>query len=118
MPSPVVGYSQSGLQNNATIVTPQFINCSGGQMDVQDLIATGPNIEDNVRIQFLSSTGVATNIVMWADGEELDKPTKGYCWADTGWGAKIEGIKIAPGQGLWGLGKNTDQYLVFPHPEL
>ena len=104
-----MGYSQNGLQSGFVMTTPQFANCSGSQLDVQDLVATGTKVVDNVKLQFLNSYGIATNIVMWADGGDLEEKEEGYCWADTGWEAKIVGLKIAPGQGLWVSAKSTAQ---------
>ena len=107
--SNIVGYSQSTLQNGFTMVTPQFVDCTGAQMDVQDLVATGTKVVDNVKIQFLNSFGITTNTVMWADGSDLDEKEEGYCWSDPSWEAKIVGLKLAPGQGLWVSGKTTAQ---------
>ena len=105
-----VGYAQNGLQNGATLVTPQFlgINTTGGVVDLQS-IKCSDGSSDLVFAQTVDSIGLTVDMYGWVDyggdsGDEL-------CWLNMNTMEKAEGVTIAPGQALWVQGDSTDNIL-------
>lgn len=82
------------------------------EIDLQDIIAGGDEASDNVQIQTLDAYGRTVESYDWNDWAQ-DEP----CWVDADW-EKVEGVKIAPGMGLFVMGSNDAQYLSFPAPAL
>ena len=105
-----VGYAQNGLQNGATLVTPQFlgINTTGGVVDLQS-IKCSDGSSDLVFAQTVDSIGLTVDMYGWVDyggdnGDEL-------CWLDMNTMEKAEGVTIAPGQALWVQGDSEENIL-------
>ena len=100
----IVGYASSRLQNGATMVVAQFVNVGANtEIPLQSIIAIGDDASDNVQIQTLDAAGRTVDAYDWNDWAN-DKP----CWVDGEWNP-IEGITIAPGQGLWIMGSAAIQ---------
>jgi hypothetical protein len=83
-------------------------------IDLQDIIPQGDNLSDNVDIRVLDAAGRTVDGCAWAWNDWLEDDP---CWANGDF-EKAEGITFGPGQGLWVYGKNTNQSLRFPAPEL
>ena len=98
------------------MATPQFLGIgSTTAIDLQAIKPVGDNTSDNVSIQTLDAYGRGVDNYIWCDwaGESGDQEA----WSD-GSGEIIEGVKFAPGHGLWVQGSASGQYLQFPAPEL
>ena len=76
------------------------------------IVAEGDDTSDNVQIQTLDAYGYTVDTYDWNDWA-ADKP----CWVDGDWNP-VEGVSIAPGQGLWIIGSSDAQSIRFPAPEL
>ena len=81
-------------------------------IDLQDIVAEGDDLSDNVYIQTLDAYGYTLTSYAWNDWA-ADEP----CWVDDDYNP-VEGVTIQPGQGLWVQGTSTNQSIVFPAPEL
>ena len=81
-------------------------------LDLQDIIAEGTDVSDNVQIQTLDAFGYTVDAYDWNDWANDTA-----CWVDGDWNP-VTGVTIAPGQGLWIMGSNGEQYIRFPAPEL
>ena len=81
-------------------------------IDLQDIVAEGNDLSDNVYIQTLDAYGYTLTSYAWNDWA-AEEP----CWVDDDYNP-VEGVSIQPGQGLWIQGTSTDQSIVFPAPEL
>lgn len=112
-----------GLQSSGQVGTDDLLVAlrSGGSiignpfpvtLDLQDVIAEGEDASDNVQIQTLDAYGRTVDAYDWNDWAN-----DSACWVDSDWNP-IEGVTLAPGQGLWVMGSNVNQYLRFPAPEL
>ena len=86
----------------------------GANADVplQSIIAVGDETSDNVQIQTLDAFGRTVDAYDWNDWAN-----DSACWVDGDWNP-VEGVTIAPGQGLLVVGSNNEQYVRFPAPEL
>ena len=107
-----VGYAQNGLQNGATLVTPQFlgINTTGGAIDLQS-IKCNDGSSDSVLIMTLDSIGLTVDTYAWIDWyENPDTDEVESCWVDGDFN-KVDDISFAPGQALWVQGDSEDQML-------
>ena len=82
-------------------------------VDLQDVVALGDDIVDNVEIQTLNAFGQTVGSYMWVDylGETP-------CWMDNDSFEAADGVTVAPGQALWVFGTSTSQSICFPAPEL
>ena len=99
---------QVALKRNGTLVGNPFPI----ELDLQDIVAGGDEASDNVQIQTLDAYGYTVDSYDWNDWAAEEA-----CWVDGDYNP-VTNVKIAPGQGLWVMGSNTDQYLLFPAPEL
>ena len=72
-------------------------------MPLQSLVAIGEDTSDNVEIQTLDAFGFTVSSYVWNDWAS-DQP----CWVDDEY-APVEGVKFAPGQGLWVGGADESQ---------
>ena len=81
-------------------------------LDLQDILPEGEDVADNVQIQTLDFAGRTVDAYDWNDWAAATP-----CWVDADWNP-IEGVTIAPGQGLWVMGSSDAQSLRFPAPEL
>ena len=79
---------------------------------LQDVVAGGDEASDNVTMATIDEFGTAVDTYSWNDWA-CETP----CWVDDGY-SPIEGVTIAPGQGLWTSGSNNSQFVRFPAPEL
>ena len=103
----VVGYAQSTLRKNATMITPQFTGVDGAEISLDSLVPTGANTSDNVNIRILDEYGRTI------DGKEYtwnDWVGNKACWVN-GDLEEVSGITFEPGQGLWVYGATTAQTL-------
>ena len=82
-------------------------------INLQDIIPEGDDIDTDggIMIETLTAGGRAAEIYMYLDWGD----PKGWC-DDTY--TLVEGVTFEPGQGLWGQGTKTSEYLRFPAPEL
>ena len=86
------------------MVVAQFINVGANtEIPLQSIIATGDDASDNVQIQTLDAAGYTVDTYDWNDWANDTA-----CWVDSDWNP-IEGITIAPGQGLWVMGSASTQ---------
>ena len=99
----LVGYAQSGLQMNGTLLTPQFLPITGEGIALESLIATGDDASDNVQIQTLDAYGRTVDTYDWNDWAQSEP-----CWVDSDW-EKVEGVTFSPGQGLFVMGSSNLQ---------
>lgn len=81
-------------------------------IDLQDIIAEGDDVLDNVEIQTLDSAGRTVDSYVW-----VDWVAENECWMNADM-EEATGVTIAPGQGLWIFGKSSTQSIRFPAPEL
>ena len=86
------------------MVVAQFVNVGANtEIPLQSIIATGDDASDNVQIQTLDAAGYTVDTYDWNDWANDTA-----CWVDSDWNP-IEGITIAPGQGLWVMGSASTQ---------
>lgn len=105
--SDIVGYAQSGLQNGGTLVTPQFIQVgTNSAIPLQSIRPTGDDSSDNVSVQTLDAYGRTATSYMWINWAGVDSDQE--AWVDDEY-AIVEGIAIAPGDGLFVLGSSSNQ---------
>ena len=107
-----MGYAQSGLRMNGTLVSAQFVPVTTGDIPLDAFVATGDEASDNVQIQTLDAYGRTVDSYDWNYWAQ-DTP----CWVDENW-EKVEGVTISAGMGLFVMGSNNSQTLRFPAPEL
>ena len=100
-----VGYAQSGLRKNGTLVTAQFLPITGDAIPLDNLVATGDDASDNVEIQTLDAYGRTVDSYSWNDWAQATP-----CWVDGGY-EKVEGVSFAPGQALFVMGSSATQGL-------
>ena len=81
-------------------------------IDLQDIVVGGDEASDNVTMATIDEYGAPIDTYSWNDWA-ADNP----CWVDDEY-SPIEGVSIAPGQGLWTSGSNDSQFIRFPAPEL
>lgn len=81
-------------------------------ISLQDIVAEGEDTSDNVVLAKIDEYGTATESYAWCDWA-ADEP----CWVDDSF-AMVEGVTIAPGEGLWTSGSSDAQSVRFPAPEL
>lgn len=81
-------------------------------INLQEIVAEGDDIVDNVTIQTLDAYGRTVDSYTWND-YMYDDP----CWVDGNYEI-VEGVNFGGGQGLFVLGSSSSQYLRFPAPEL
>lgn len=97
--SNVVGYSQSGLCNGATITAPQFTSVSGTTVNLDDIKATGNAVDGTVSVSTLNSIGLKTASYIWTDDDG---------WCDRKF-KPVSGVTFQPGEALWVEGNSSDQ---------
>ena len=86
------------------MVVAQFVNVGANtEIPLQSIIATGDDASGNVQIQTLDAAGYTVDTYDWNDWANDTA-----CWVDSDWNP-IEGITIAPGQGLWVMGSASTQ---------
>ena len=115
--SDIVGYAQSGLQEGATMVAPQFLNIGTDEATpLQSIVPTGDLLSENVVIQTLTPYCYTASAYMWIDyaGDDGDQAA----WVDPDTYEIVEGVSFEPGQGLWVQGSSASQSITFPAPEL
>jgi len=81
---------------------------------LQDILAEGDDVVDNVNIKILDAYG---RTVDGCDYTWVDYVADDPCWVDGDY-TIVEDVSFAPGQGLWVYGSSTTQTLRFPAPEL
>ena len=81
-------------------------------IDLQDIVAEGDNVADNVVIQTLDQGGYTLKSYAWNDWAAAEP-----CWVDDDYNP-VEDVVFAPGAGLWVQGISGDQSIRFPAPEL
>ena len=96
---------------NSAICNPFPVTIS-----LQDIIATGSDVSDNVVIQTLDAYGRTVDSYLWIDwaGDESDQEA----WVNDETYEIIEGVSFEAGAGLWVQGTSSEQSLRFPAPEL
>ena len=96
------------LRMNGTLAGNPFPT----DVDLQEIVAEGEGIVDNVTIQTLDAYGRTVDSYTWND-YMYENP----CWVDDNYEA-VEGVTFGAGQGLFVLGSSSNQYIRFPAPEL
>ena len=81
-------------------------------VSIQDVIAVGDDIVDNVEIQTLDAYGRTINSYIW-----VDYLSENPCWMDNDTFEEAEAT-ISGGQALWVFGTSSEQTIRFPAPEL
>ena len=79
---------------------------------LQDIVAEGEACSDNVSISTIDSFGGLVATYTWNDWA-----ADNACWVDDSY-TPVEGVSIAPGQGLWAGASAATQAIRFPAPEL
>ena len=84
-------------------------------VDLQDILPTGEGTSDNVYASTLDALGYTIKTYSWVNwaGDNGDQEA----WIDDDF-AIVEGVKIAPGAGLWVQGSSGSQGIRIPAPEL
>lgn len=102
----VVGYAETALQKNGSMVCPQFLNIgTNTAVPLQSIIPTGEDTSDNVQIQALDAYGYTVASYDWNDWANSSA-----CWVDADY-APVEGVSFAPGQAVWVMGSSSNQSL-------
>ena len=96
----VVGYSATDLVDGNKLISAQFLQIGSDEgYDIQNIVATGDDVESSVFLQTLTASGKADESFSWDTWMFVeDKPA----WIDE------DGIatrKFAPGEALWVQGK-------------
>ena len=112
----VVGYASNELRSGSIGLVSQFVSTSGGEIDLQD-IKCNDEASDSVSFMILDNIGLGGDSYFWVNWYENAEGETEACWVD-GEFAKVEGMKIQPGQGLWVAADSDDQYITFPGVEL
>lgn len=103
-----VGYAQSGLRADATMVAPQFLGVGENEaITLESLAPTGDDASDNVNIRVLDAYGrtIEGQDYTWNDWNYSEP-----CWVDSNY-EKVEGVVFKQGQGLWVYGSSASQAL-------
>lgn len=100
-----VGYAQSALQNGATMVAPQFLPVTGGNITLESIAPTGDDVADNVAIQTLDAFGRTVDTYSWNDWV-----AETACWVNDDF-EEVTGVTFPAGQGLWVFGSASAQGL-------
>lgn len=83
---------------------------------LQDIVAGSTDADasasDNVSISKVDEYGTPVATYLWNDWAAAEP-----CWVDEGY-APVDGVTIAPGEGLWTNGSSEGQFIRFPAPEL
>ena len=103
----VVGYNSNNLRSGSIGLVAQFVSTSGGEIDLQD-IKCNDEASDSVSFMILDNIGLGGDSYFWVNWYENAEGETEACWVD-GEFAKVEGMKIQPGQGLWVAGDTEDQ---------
>ncbi len=84
-------------------------------LDLQDIVAEGDDVSDNVMIQTLDAYGREVATYQWINwaGDSGDQEA----WVDGDYSI-VEGVSFPAGQGLWIQGSSDSQAIRFPAPEL
>ena len=99
------------LRNGATAAGNPF----PVELDINDILPEGKDSTvdlEGVEIQTLTALGYTDKYYTW-NTWMYESP----CWVD-GDGLPVEGVKFAPGAGLWVQGSSDKQFIRFPAPEL
>ena len=114
--SNIVGYAQNELKSGNSLVGAQFMAIgSDAGMPLQSVKPTGSDTSDNVYLSTLDALGFTVTTYSWVNwaGDNGDQEA----WIDDDF-AIVEGVKIAPGAGLWVQGSSGSQGIRIPAPEL
>ena len=103
----VVGYASNELRSGSIGLVSQFVSTSGGEIDLQD-IKCNDAASDSVSFMILDNIGLGGESFNWVNWYENEDGETESCWVDSDF-AKVVGMKIQPGQGLWVAGDNTEQ---------
>ena len=112
----VVGYASNELRSGSIGLVSQFVSTSGGAVDLQD-IKCNDAASDSVSFMILDNIGLGGESFNWVDWYENENGETEACWVDSDF-AKVVGMKIQPGQGMWVAADNDEQYITFPGVEL
>ena len=85
-------------------------------VNLQDIIASGDEVSDNVNIQTLDRAGRTVDSYLWINwaGDNSDQEA----WVNDETYEIVTGVTFGPGEGLWISGSSNSQYVTFPAPEL
>ena len=99
------------LRNGGTAIGNPF----PVSVNLQDIIASGDEVSDNVSLQTLDAYGYTATSYQWINwaGENYDEEA----WVDDEY-TIVTNVEFPAGQGLWVSGSSNAQYLRFPAPEL
>lgn len=100
----IVGYAQSGLRENGTLVVPQFIPVANTEIPLDTLVATGDDVND-VQVQTLDEYGRTVDSYTWND-----YMYDNACWVNDDM-EEVTGVSFPAGQGFFVLGSSTSQAL-------
>ena len=81
---------------------------------LQDILAEGKDVVDNVNIKILDAYG---HTVTGCDYTWVDYVSQDPCWVDGDY-TIVDDVSFDPGQGLWVYGSSDAQTIRFPAPEL
>ena len=101
-----VGYNSNELRSGSSGLVSQFVSTSGGAIDLQD-IKCNDAASDSVSFMILDNIGLGGDSYYWVNWYEGEDGAES-CWVDSEY-AKVEGMTIQPGQGLWVAGDSSEQ---------
>ena len=103
----VVGYASNELRFGSIGLVAQFVSTSGGEIDLQD-IKCNDAASDSVSFMILDNIGLGGESYYWVNWYENAEGETESCWVDSEF-AKVVGMKLQPGQGLWVAGDSSEQ---------
>ena len=103
--SNIVGYGNNSLCLGYSLITPQFVTVGGSNIALESLVAVGPEVSDNVTMSTIDEYGTPVTTYSWNDWMN-EVPG----WVDDEY-APYEGVKLAPGMGLWTSGSDATQQI-------
>ena len=91
-----------------------FVPVSGDKVDLQDVKVVGyeGDFEDELNVATLDNLGRTVNMYVWADIKGDTPEEDIYGWLDLS-DEPVEGVTIAPGDGLWVFSSNDSLSLQF-----
>lgn len=111
------GIQTSGQVGREDVIVVLTTGCTAAgnpfpvAINLQDIVADGVEVSDNVVIQTLDAAGRTLTSYAWNDWA-CENP----CWVNDDF-EKVEGVTIAPGQGVWVQGLSNEQSIRFPASE-
>lgn len=95
----MVGYAKTSLVDGNRLVCAQFLPFGSEGYDIQDIVAEGTDVESDVMLQTLTSSGKANEMFSWDTWMFVTDEPK---WIDD---QGIATRDFDPSEGLWVQGK-------------